>query len=222
MNGSTWMRASCLAGPAYAVMYVVGLLLIVGDEIDEKSYSGMVSYYAESGNRTGHLIGFFLVAVSLLFFLLFIGVLRERLGAADKDGSLLTGLVAAGGAAAAALFLAGTAALAATAFASEFIDNFVVDANLVRLEFGFGFVLLIGGVILSCGLVLATSVLAIRTSALPAWLAWVGLLAVVLAIIEAFLLPLFVIPAWALLVGVVLAMGAPEAQPVAVGGPRTA
>jgi hypothetical protein len=222
MNGTTWMRWAPLAGLAYGVLYVVGLFLIVGDEIDEKTDAGIVSYYADSGSRTSHVIGFFLVAVSLLFFLLFIGVLRERLRAADADGSLLTGLVAAGGAAAAGLFLAGTAALAATAVAAEFMDDFVVDANLVRIQFGFGFGLLLGAVIFSCGVVLATSVLGVRSAELPTWLGWVGLLAVVLAIIEAFLLPLFVIPAWAVLVGIVLAVRGPAARPPTAPGGSTA
>jgi hypothetical protein len=222
MNGTNWSRWLPISGPIYGVLYVVGLFLIVGDEIDQKTDAGIVSYYADSANRMSNIVGLFLVAVSLLFFLIFVGVLRERLRGADADGSLLSGLVASGGAAAAGLFLAGTAALAATAVAAEFIDDFAVDANLVRFQFGFGFGLLIGGVILSCGAVLAVSVFGLRAAVFPAWLAWLGLLAAVLAIIEAFLLPLFVIPAWALIVGIVMAIRAPATQATPALGARTA
>jgi hypothetical protein len=150
-----------------------------------------------------------------------VSALRERLRTADHEGSPLAGVVAGGGAAAAALFLSGVAAFSATALAAEFIDDFVVDANAARLEFALGYAVILGAVILSCGLVLATSAVAFRSSVLPTWLAWVGLVTVVLAIAEAFLLPLFVIPLWSLVVGVVLAMRAPEARPAAALGSGT-
>jgi hypothetical protein len=105
MNGSALTRWLPVTGPLYGVLYVIGLFIIVGDEIDEKTDAGIVSFYADSGNRTGHIIGFFVVAVSLIFFLLFVGLLRELLRS-DADDSLLSGLVLAGGAAAAGLFLA--------------------------------------------------------------------------------------------------------------------
>lgn len=218
MTGTTLTRWSPMAGLVYAVLYVVGLLLIVGEGIDEKSDAGIASYYADSGNRTGDIVGLFLVAVSLLFFLVFVSVLRERLRAADADGAALSGVAAGSGVAAAALFLAGAAAFSATAMAVNFMDEFAVDANLARLQFALAYAFLSGAVILGCGLVLATSALALRTPVLPTWMGWVGLVAVVLAVAEMFLLPVFVIPAWSLLVGILLAARAPTALPAAAVG----
>jgi hypothetical protein len=191
---------------------VAGLLLIIGEELDEKSDADLVSYYADSGNRTGDIVGFLLVAIGLVFFLVFVSVLRERMRSADGDGTWLSGLAAAGGVTAAALFLAGNAALFAPSLAADFIDELTVDPDSVRLFLGLGFALIVGAVVLSCGLVLATSAAAFRGQVFPAWVGWLGLLAVVLAVLETLLLPVFVIPVWSLIVGVVLAMRAPEPQ----------
>ena len=90
MNGAPWTRWSPAAGLTYAVLYVVGFFLIVKDELDEKSDADLVSYYADSGNRTGDIVGLLLVAISLLFFLLFVSALRERLRTAGDEGGLLS------------------------------------------------------------------------------------------------------------------------------------
>jgi hypothetical protein len=224
MNGTTWARWAPASALVYGVLYVVGMILIVvvGEEVDEKADADMLAYYADSGNRTNDIIGLVLVAVSLIFFLFFVSALRERLREADAEGSVLSGVAAAAGAGAAVLFLAGAAAFTATALGRDFIDEFEVDPNAARLQFALGYGLLLGAVILSCGMVLATCAVAFRTSVLPTWVTWVGLVAVVLAIAEAFLLPLFVIPVWSLIVGAVLATRAPSSQPGTALGSGTA
>jgi hypothetical protein len=131
MNGTTWARWAPASALVYGVLYVVGMILIVvvGEEVDEKADADMLAYYADSGNRTNDIIGLVLVAVSLIFFLFFVSALRERLREADAEGSVLSGVAAAAGAGAAVLFLAGAAAFTATALGRDFIDEFEVDPN---------------------------------------------------------------------------------------------
>ena len=70
-------------------------------------------------------------------------------------------------------------------------------------------VVLVGWVVVNFALVIATSVVALRSDVLPTWLGWVGFVAVVLAIVEVFLAPVFVIPVWLLIVSIVLAVHEP-------------
>jgi Domain of unknown function (DUF4386) len=210
MNATIWKRWSPLAGLVYAVTYVVGFILIVGEEIDEKSDTDLIAYYADSGNRSGDVVGLLLVAIGLLFFLVFVSVLRERLRSAEADGSGISAMVGAAGVAAATLFMAGSAASSATSVGAGFIDDLTVDPDSARLLLALGFALLVGAVVFSCGLVLATSALALRGTVLPAWIGWLGFVAIVLAVIETFLFPLFVIPAWALIVSIVLVTRTPR------------
>ncbi len=75
--------------------------------------------------------------------------------------------------------------------------------------------LLVGSLFVS-GIVVATaSVLALRSPALPDWVGWAGVAAIVLGIAESLLLPVFVIPAWVVIVSIVLMRRAPtgDAQP---------
>jgi hypothetical protein len=192
------------------VTYVIGILLLVFDAIDEDSDEELLSYFADGGNRTGHIAGFLFVAVGVLFFLLFASTLWSRLRSVEPEPRILSTLAIGAGVVSAALLIGAAASLAATAFAADELSAFVVDPNSVRLTLYVGFLLLVSAVMTMSVLVVATSVLALRTSVLPTWLGWVGFAAVVLAVVEAALLPVFVIPVWAVIVSVFLIVRAPR------------
>ena len=63
---------------------------------------------------------------------------------------------------------------------------------------------------INCVLIAATSTFALRTDVLPMWLGWVGFAAIVLAIVESFLLPVFVIPVWVIVTSIVTMRSAPS------------
>ena len=200
------------SGVVYAVLVVVGMLLLVQESIDDRTDEQIRSYYTDSGNRTTQIVGFFLVAVGVLFFLWFISVLRSLLSSAEPEAKVLSTLAFGAGSTAAALLTVAAALLAGTSWAVEIATDFVVDPNQARFVVTTGYVLLMGAVLVNCVLVIATSVLALRTSVLPNWLGWAGFAVVVLAIAEAFLLPVFIIPVWVVVVSVVLLVGTSTSQ----------
>jgi len=72
MARSSWERWAPASGMLYAVFFLVGILLIVLGDISDSSDERVMSHYASSGNRASEIAGFFLIALSVLFFLHFV------------------------------------------------------------------------------------------------------------------------------------------------------
>lgn len=201
--------AAPASGIVYAVLAAVGVILLVREEIDGATDEKLLTYYDDSGNRAVENIGVTMMLVAAVAFLWFLSVLWSRLRAAAGESRVLGDLAFAAGVAAAALFVGAALLLNSTVSATEISDRFVVDPNLARFAVSTGYVFLVGATLLNCVLIVATSVLALRTDGFPNWMGWVGFAAVVLAIFEAFLLPVFVVPAWVVVVSVVMIRSTP-------------
>jgi hypothetical protein len=203
-RGHRIMRSrSALSGIAYAVLTVIGIILFVFEEIDTSTDADIVSHYTDSGNRTRELVAFFLVVVGVMFFLWFLSTLRTRLRSVEPEPGSLSALAFGAGVTACALLVGAATALTTTSLAAEASSSFSVDPNLARSSVNAGYLLLMGASLVSCVVVVATSLLALRTEVFPNWLGWAGLVMVVLAIVEVLLLPVFVIPIWVVVVSVV-------------------
>jgi hypothetical protein len=63
-------------------------------------------------------------------------------------------------------------------------------------------------------LVLATSMAALRTSALPAWLGWVGLVVGVSMLFSFYFIPFVAFAAWVLMISLLMIVAAWKASPV--------
>ncbi len=213
MSGVRWERWAPASGIVYAVLVVVGLFLLVIEEIDGDSDEEILSYFADGGNRAMQLAGSFLVAVGVLFFLVFVSTLRNRLRSVEPESESLSTLAFGAGITSAALMIGAGALLASTSLAAELMSRYVVDPNLARFAVGAGYLFVTAAVMTNGVLVIATSVLALRTAVLPSWLGWVGFAAVVLAVAEAFLLPIIVIPVWISVASVVLIVRTPTSLP---------
>lgn len=192
------------SGIAYALLAAIGTILLVGAEIDLMTDEEILAHYADSGNRSLEAVGFYLAALAVVLFLWFVATLRSRIAPVEGEPRTLSALAFGGGIAGASLFAGGAALLAGTSLAAELATGFVVDPNMARFALTAGYLLLTASVFANCVLIVATSVLIFRTGVLPTWLSWAGFAAVVLAVIEIFLFPAFVIPVWVLVVSVVL------------------
>ncbi|MDH3307967.1 MAG: hypothetical protein OEO77_10665, partial [Acidimicrobiia bacterium] len=197
-------RGAPISGIFYAVFATVGIMLLVISEIDSMPNGEILSHYAEGGNRTREIVGFFLVAAAALCFLWFMSTLRSRLRPAEAEPKTLSALVFGAGIAAAGLLVSAATLFVGTSFALEFSSTFTVDPNLAQFAFITGAIFLLSSVLVSCVVVAATSVLTLRTGAFPRWLGWFGFAAIFVALVEAALLPVFAIPIWVLVVSVVL------------------
>ena len=197
-------RIANASGIVSSVLIVIGIFLLVIEEIDARTDEEIVSYYSDSGNRAAENLGVALLGIGALLFLWFLSALRTRLELAELAPRTLTTLTFGAGVVAAALLVSAGVLLDATTTAVEYDGDFAVDPNLARFAVSTGAFFLFGWVVANCVLVFATSTLALRTTVLPTWFGWVGFAAVPLAIVESFLLPVFVIPAWILVASVIL------------------
>ena len=117
------------------------------------------------------------------------------------------------GATAAALLLVAAALFGATSMAVQFSSRFSVDVNLARFALSTGYIAAFASVLVNCLVVIATSIVALRTPVLPSWFAWAGFAVVPLAIVESMLLfPIFLIPLWVLLTSIILTTQPEQAE----------
>lgn len=204
-------RWAPVSGIVYGVLFALGLALIAWDEVDSKSDAGIASYYGDSGSRNQEELGLVLVVLAVLFLLVFAAALSDRLRAEEAGGRLVPPLVFGAAMAAAALQVGAAALLVTTSTAVDLVDNFSVDPDLARVALASGFNFLYAGLAAMLLLTLAAAVGIFGSSTLPRWLGWLSLVAVVAAILEAILLPVFTVPIWVTVTSLVL-MTRPQAS----------
>jgi hypothetical protein len=206
-----WERWSPIAGLVYVVLYAIAIATTpdTGDTNRE-----ILEHYTDEGNRRNDMILTFLLAAAALAFLWFASHLRSLLAAA-APGSTLPTLAIAAGAASASLLAVAAATFGSTSFTYEEGD-FALDPNTARLVGSIGYGVFVGSMWMAALLVLATSLVALRTRLLPAWLGWLGI-AVVVALVFAFVfVPVFALLIWVALVSLFLLVRPPAvASPVA-------
>jgi hypothetical protein len=211
MTIARWERWAPVSGIVYGVLFALGLALIVWDEVDSKSDAEIASYYGDSGSRNQEELGLVLIVVGVLFLLIFTAALSDRFRAEEVGGRLVPPLVFGAGVAAAALQVGAAALLVTTSTTVDLVSDFTVDADLARVAFAAGINVLYGGLAAMLLFTLAASVGIFGSSTLPRWLGWLSLVAVVAAILEAILLPVFTMPIWVMVTSIVL-MTRPEAS----------
>lgn len=201
MTRDRWERWAPLAGVAYVVL-VVAALFVTGEGAGDtpQEYS---AYYADSGNRTKEIFGFFLLVAGALVFLWFLAALRGYLARAEGEGARWTALAFGSGFASAALFCVFASLFAAPAIQAEDAD-FPLDPASGELFSNAGYAVFVASLMVAALLVFAVSVVALRTLVLPRWLALVGFVVAAVMLFAVFFFPLFVWLAWVLAVSVVL------------------
>lgn len=200
MRPDPWQRWSPLAGVAFVVLWLVALGVGggPGDTPEEVS-----SYYADSGNRAREFFSFFLLVAAVLAFLWFLGALRAILVRVEGDPARWTALAFGAGVASAALMLGAAAVFVASAGAAG-NDDFRLDPHASNLLSNAGYALLVCSVMTAGLVVLATSIVALRTPVLPRWAALAGFVVAPALLFAIFFFPLFVWLAWVLLVSVLV------------------
>jgi MFS family permease len=201
------LRWGGIAGIVFAVAFVVGILLSTdtpdGDESDRK----WIDYFADSGNRRMIIIGVFVLGFAALAFIVFLGVLRERLRDASPGAEWVSTVAFASGIAFVALLGVAGAGLASVAAGISIADNPVPrDADLLRNVSGIGYgALLVFGMVAAGLLMVTTSAAAGRAALLPRWLVVSGYVAGVIVIVGGVLfIPMVLFVLWMLIVGIVM------------------
>lgn len=167
-------RYGAVSGLAFVGLFLVTLFL--GSPTDYGDPAAEVaSFYREDQREVQ--VSVALWTAGLLFFLWFLGALRNVLGSAEgAPGTLST--IAFGAGLVSAAFLALTAAFVAAAAARP--DE--MDPELIRMIDDLTFLVLAPGAFAVVGFLLASALVVLRSGAMPAWLAW---LALILAVAQA-------------------------------------
>ena len=223
-------RWVALSGILFVVLMLAGASFVTDVPKADASAQEIAGYLADSGNHTRNIIGAYLWVLGGLAFLGFVAGLRGVLRRAEGDPGTLSNVVFGAGVVFTAVWSASAAALAAVAYAVEFSDAPVSDADIVRVLPQMGsLLLLLGGGFAGILLLLATATLIFRTGVLPRWLAWFGIVVAIALVFDVTYMNIVPLLAWVAGASIVLLRRpeaatavVPESQYEAANAPVTA
>ncbi len=163
-----WQRWSPVSGIVFVALFVLAVAVLgsTGDTPDE-----VRDYYEDNESRV--FTGFLILVASALAFLGFVATVRSFLARAEAEPRSLTALGFGAGVGTSALIVAGAAAFVAPVDVAQ--DGGRLDPGAADALNTAAYFLITGGVMVASLLVLATSLVALRTAVLAKWLAWLSL-----------------------------------------------
>ena len=211
------MRAGGVAAIVFAVLFVVGFLFVSDTPEGDESNLKWLRYYADSDNRRMIIIGAIVMALAAVAFLLFLGVLRERLRNAAPGAEWVGTTAFASGLLFVAMLAVAALGTASVSASIEFGDAPVVrDADVLRTveSLGIGALVLFGAAAAGV-LIIMTSIAGGRAALLPRWLVVTGYIVGVIVLLGGlFFIPLALFVLWMLVVGIVMLRGSGAATAV--------
>ena len=217
MNGRAAVRFGGISGILYVVLFIPAY--VVGYPDAPTSTSNGFEYF-NAGQTAFLFFNGILPIFAVFFFLWFLGILHGLLRRAEGEGVGLSSAALAGGVMFATLAWAGVAVEISHPATLARFANFQQNAQLVFLSLALSSWLYHFCQIGTAVLVSATSLMALRTNILPAWLAWVGFVIALFALLH-FLIPLIGSAAgllWVAVVSVLMLIGPVVPPPAAHSG----
>ena len=204
------------------IPFVIGFVLLgvlSGNSPDYKSSdSKILDWYANHGHRVADIAGIFVLAVSAVLFLWFLGHLRATLSFAEGAGGRVASIALASGTAFITLLAVAGSSFTAIAFVvSEAGSEFTLEPNTFRLLSGFGYLTYVVAFMLGAPLAFGVGAVAWRTRILPRWLAAACFLAGIGGLVSFTFITSLVYIAWILLLSGYLAF-----RPSAMHAPAAA
>jgi hypothetical protein len=197
-------RWAPLAGLVAVACSFVGVMFALNQPQDKDSNAKIVAYFADHSHRVHGVIGFFVFLAGLLFLLVFLAALRERLLVAEGQQGRLSALAFGAGIASLPLWAVSMLLANAASFAANESSAFRLDPNTFRMLADTAYFAWVAAVVVSSVVVWATSAVALRTSVLPRWYAQVGILAGVVQLFGFFFFPFFVWWLWIIVTSILL------------------
>ena len=210
MNEQPRTLLTAIAPVTFAGLYFASLFGVM--DLPETDYGDaeVIALYADADKRLGNIVGVYFLAAAGVAFLVFLASLRDAARIGRSAQSWLATLALAGGVIYCAMLFAAAAAFGVVplAVAVGGIDAAAVDADLARMFWQLGYVLLlVFGLVAAAVMVVAASLDARTTGALPRWLAWAGLPLAALLLLGPAYMPQFLVPLWTVAVGIALRRG---------------
>ena len=199
------VESAAVAGVAYSVLAVAALLLLRTFPNSFGDIEGLESWFADTQNQLGLIVGMNLAAISAIAFLWFVAVIRRRMG--EKEDRFIATVFLGSGILYIGIWLVAAASLASFAFAFQRFETASIDSDTATFVVGFaeGLALVVAPR-LQGAFILATSTLIIRTEMLPKGLAYFGyIVGLGLLIVPMVYEPVGIaFPTWVLIVSVTI------------------
>ena len=204
-------RWSPLTGIAFAALFVlVQLAFVSGTPGAEDSDDEITRYYSDSGNQVQAEVGYLLLTLAAVLFLWFAGTLAGRLQAVERRPSWLSRIVLASGAAFASVLIIGSALVAMVPDVSNDSSAFRLDPNTTRVLTDASYTLVYETALpLVAPLVLAASLVFLRSRAVPRWLGRAGVVIAVTCLAGFLGIPMGLFLIWTSVVSVLLVRRTP-------------
>jgi len=199
-----WERWGPLAGVLSVVCSLFGVLVVLNQPQDGDSDPKIVAYFSNHSHRAQGIAGFFVLLAGILFLLVFLSALRERLRAAESHPGGLSALAFGAGIASLPLWALSMLLANAATFASNESSSFRLDPSTFRMLADTAYFTWVAAVAISSVVVWATSAVALRTGALPRWYAWAGVAAGVVQLFGLFFFPFVIWWLWIAVTSVLL------------------
>jgi len=211
MGQAQLARWSPTSGIVFVVLYVIAGVIFMDAPAPSAPDDEILSYYTDSGNQRSFAIAFLLTTVAAPFFLWFLGSLTGRLRQAEGEPGWLSRIALVSGGAFVAVAFVGAAI---QQFVPDAVENdpdqFTLDPDIARLLTNAAYTLNPElAVPLSAPLVLAASLVFLRTGLLPRLVGWFGVGVTFVSFVGVLVGPT-VLLLWILVVAVYLLRRAPS------------
>ena len=224
-------RLAPLTGIAVPVLGLAGLIVLEGPADRPEIDADPTAFLAYFGDRDTVILGGFLMMLSVVFFLWFVGVLRAALRRGEGEVGRMSAIAYGGGVATAILF----SALPSVSVLGA-LDAEQLSPESAKTLFLIGDAFIYSATVTAAVLLTATGLTSLRTGALPRWLAWVSLALALWLLIPPLgsasgtpenpagwtgLAALDTVPLWTAMTAIVLMLGPPRSRPSEKGEKRS-
>jgi hypothetical protein len=185
MSDTAVLRLAGVSGLLFLVLFIPSYLTPPDAPIATSTPQQVFEYF---NGRQGEILllnGVFLIFASFCF-IVFMGVLHHAAQRAEAGGLGFSSIVLGGGLMFVSLMLVGAAAEIVHSATQARFQNFSVDAQLGFLSLAMSGWLYRFAFVGMSAMIAATSLIGLRGGLLPAWLAWLGFAAAVLALLRYF------------------------------------
>jgi hypothetical protein len=208
-------RWTALAGAAYVVLFVVGVILLFsGSPSGDDPPAKVIQWYSDSGHRDRINVGWILAGLGIFFFLWFVATLRRAVMSVDGEG-ILASVVTIGGSVYAAVAFASLAVNAGIRTMSDDTYQHRVFPDLIHAADDVGYVMHATGAAGLGAMIIALSLAFMWGGVWPKWAGWLGIVVGILAIGAIFFFTQWLFLLWILVVSILMFMrGVPTARAV--------
>jgi hypothetical protein len=222
MTSIRTQRLAAAAGAAFAALVAVSIALSTGGPSPGDSAAKINAYFGDAANRDKLTLAALLYGLAAVCLIGWVAGLRDRLREGGPQTAFAGRVLFGGGLVVVALECASVAALVGYPFALGFFDAARPDPQIALALQGVSYWLASLAGLVTAAMAAATGIAALRTGALPRWLARTSLVLAPLSIVSAlmYLAPVTLL-IWVLATSVALARR-PRSAAVALGEPALA